>query len=69
MKLTTEEWDELCALKDAINYNPATVHYEKMEKFTKLMVKTLEGKGNPLDGVPVEQLSHKCPTVGSHAVY
>ncbi len=62
MELTTDEWTELCALKDAINYNPASVHYEKMERFAELMVRTLEGKGNPLDGVPVKQVSYSSPT-------
>jgi hypothetical protein len=47
-KLSKEEWDELVALKDAINFDPASVHYEKMERFTELMVRTLEGKGNPV---------------------
>jgi hypothetical protein len=42
--LTTEEWDELVALKDAITYAPQTVSAEKMEKFTELMVRSLEGK-------------------------
>jgi hypothetical protein len=50
--LTVEEWDELVALKNAINYNPASVHFEKMERFTELMVKSLEGKGDR----PVEQV-------------
>jgi hypothetical protein len=45
--LTKEEWDELVALKDAINTNPATVHPEKMEKFTELLVRSLEGKCDP----------------------
>lgn len=44
--LTIEEWNELVALKNAINYDPASVHYEKMERFTELMVRTLEGKGD-----------------------
>ena len=44
--LTKEEWDELFALKDAINTNPATVHPEKMEKFSELLVRSLEGKGD-----------------------
>lgn len=44
--LTKEEWDELVALKEAITYAPQTVSYEKMEKFSELMVRTLEGKGN-----------------------
>jgi len=46
VELTTEEWNELVALKDAINYNPSSVHYQKMERFTELMVRTLEGKGD-----------------------
>jgi hypothetical protein len=44
--LTNEEWDELVALKDAITYSPQTVSAEKMEKFTELMVRSLEGKGD-----------------------
>jgi hypothetical protein len=46
-QLTKEEWDELVALKKAINDNPATVHPEKMEKFTELLVRSLEGKCDP----------------------
>ena len=46
-ELTTEEWDELVALKEAINTNPATVHPDKMEKFTELLVRSLEGKCDP----------------------
>jgi hypothetical protein len=45
--LTTEEWDELVALKDAITYYPSSVSAEKMEKFAELMVRTLEGKCDP----------------------
>jgi hypothetical protein len=45
--LTTDEWDELVALKDAINHNPAAVHPEKMELFTELLVRSLEGKCDP----------------------
>jgi hypothetical protein len=45
-ELTTEEWEELVALKEAINYDPASVHFEKMERFTELMVRSLEGKGD-----------------------
>ena len=44
--LTTEEWNELVALKDAITYAPQTVSSEKMEKFAELMVRSLEGKGD-----------------------
>ena len=45
--LTQEEWDELVALKDAITYRPQSVSAEKMEKFTELMVLSLEGKCDP----------------------
>ncbi len=45
--LTQEEWNELVALKDAITYAPQTVSAKKMEKFTELMVRSLEGKCDP----------------------
>jgi hypothetical protein len=45
-ELSIDEWNELVALKNAITYSPQTVSYEKMEKFSELMVRTLEGKGN-----------------------
>jgi hypothetical protein len=44
--LTQEEWNELIALKDAIKYSPHTVSPEKMELFTELMVRSLQGKGD-----------------------
>ena len=44
--LSQEEWNELVALKDAITYAPQTVSAEKMEKFTELMVRSLEGKSD-----------------------
>ena len=44
--LSTEEWNELIALKEAIQYDPHTVSPHKMEKFTELMVRSLEGKGD-----------------------
>ena len=44
--LTQDEWNELVALKNAITYAPQTVSAEKMEKFTELMVRSLEGKGD-----------------------
>ena len=50
--LTNEEWDELVALKNAINDNPASVHYEKMERFTELMVRSLDGKFDLVNGRP-----------------
>lgn len=45
--LSKDEWNELVALKNAINDNPASVHPEKMELFTELMVRSLEGKCDP----------------------
>jgi hypothetical protein len=45
-ELSNDEWNELVALKNAINQNPASVNSEKMELFTALLVKTLEGKGD-----------------------
>jgi hypothetical protein len=44
--LTEEEWNELNALRVAINTNPASVHPEKQERFTELFVRSLEGKGD-----------------------
>lgn len=50
--LNDDEWNELVALKKAINDNPASVHYEKMERFAELMVRSLEGKYDPIHGLP-----------------
>mgnify|MGYP003325766236 CR=1 FL=1 len=46
-ELTKEEWNELDALRRAINYDPRTVSPEKMEKFSELLVRSLLGKGDP----------------------
>ena len=46
--LTNDEWNELVALKNAINFNPASVHPEKMELFTAFLVQSLEGKGDSI---------------------
>lgn len=51
-KLTKEEWEELTALKEAINYDPSTVTPDKMEKFTELFVRSLEERGG-YQSVPV----------------
>jgi len=45
-KMNQDNWNELMALKSAITYNPATVHPDKMEKFTELFVQTLLGKSD-----------------------
>lgn len=44
--LTDDEFEELKVLLKAINENPASVHYEKMERFAELMVRSLDGKGD-----------------------
>jgi hypothetical protein len=44
-KMDDKDWEELVALKSVISYNPASVHPDKMEKFTELLVKSLRGKG------------------------
>jgi hypothetical protein len=49
-QLTEEEWNELVALKEAINYSPYTVSASKMEKFSELMVRSLEGKSDLCNG-------------------
>lgn len=49
-QLTIEEWTELNALREAINYDPHTVCPQKMEKFTELFVRSLEGKGDFIEG-------------------
>lgn len=46
--LSKEEWNELNALREAINYNPSQVCPQKMEKFTELFVRSLYGKGNTM---------------------
>jgi hypothetical protein len=43
--LTPDEWEELFALKNAINDDPASVHFTKMERFTELMVRSLQERG------------------------
>lgn len=44
-QLSSEEWDELVALKNAINYNPATVSADKMELFSELLVRSFKEIG------------------------
>jgi len=43
--LTNEEWQELDALRKAINDNLASVHPKKLEEFTAYLVKSLKEKG------------------------
>lgn len=41
--MTDEEWNEMDVLRKAISEQPSTVSSEKMEKFTELFVKSLDG--------------------------
>jgi hypothetical protein len=43
--LTEEEFDEMTALKKAINQRPQAVVPEKMEAFTEYLVRSLRERG------------------------
>lgn len=47
-ELSASEWNELCALKRAIDDGPSFVAAHKMERFTELFVRTLHGKGDTI---------------------
>ncbi len=44
-KLTEKEWNEMVALKNAINERPQSVIPEKMEEFTEYLVRSLKEMG------------------------
>lgn len=44
-KLTDYEWNEMAALKNAINEYPHAVIPEKMEQFTEYFVRSLKENG------------------------
>ena len=44
-QLNKNEWDEMIALKNAINFNPATIHPDKQEEFTAYLVQSLRERG------------------------
>ena len=44
-KLTDAEWNEMDALRKAINQRPQSVVPEKMEAFTEYLVRSLREKG------------------------
>lgn len=44
-KLTDDEFNEMTALKNAINQMPQSVAPEKMEAFTEYLVRSLREKG------------------------
>lgn len=43
--LTQEEYDEMIALKNAINERPQSVIPEKLEEFTEYFVRSLKERG------------------------
>ena len=43
--LTDAEWNEMSALKNAINERPQSVVPEKLEEFTEYLVRSLREKG------------------------
>jgi hypothetical protein len=45
-QLTKQEFDEMIALKNAINEYPQTVVPEKMEEFSEYLVRSLKELGN-----------------------
>jgi hypothetical protein len=45
IKLTDTEYDEMVALKNAIDYNISQVAAEKMEKFSDYLVRSLKERG------------------------
>ena len=47
--MNQEEWDEMNALRKAITDNPASVHPDKQERFTELLVRSWPAMG---DGKP-----------------
>jgi len=44
-KLTQDEFNEMVALKNAINYSPSTISSNKMEEFTEMLVRSLKERG------------------------
>lgn len=46
--LSQAEWDEMCALKRAIDDGPAFMASHKMERFSELFVRSLYGKGDTM---------------------
>lgn len=43
--LTAEEWEEMVALKKAINNDITQVHQDKLEQFTEYFVRSLKERG------------------------
>jgi hypothetical protein len=45
--LDEQEWNELVHLKSEITVNPTALDADAMELFTELLVRSLQGKGDP----------------------
>ena len=45
VELSEEEWNELVALKNAINEYPQSVCPTRMERFTEYLVRSMKEKG------------------------
>lgn len=56
--ITPEEWSEMNALKLAINDNPASVHPDKMERFSELFVKSISKYSECIPS-SIDKTSHK----------
>lgn len=61
LPLSEEEWEEMCALKRAINDGPSCIAPQKMERFSELFVRTLHGKGDTM--LPATELPWQSPTL------
>lgn len=82
-ELTKEEWNEMAALKNAIDSYPATVSPQSMERFSSLFVRSLYGKGDDLNNSkvyttmseqhnsafnsPIEDLEESDPNIANRA--
>ena len=47
--MTNDDIYEMTAIKNAIETNPASVHFNKMEKFAELWVKQMKQQSETLD--------------------
>jgi len=45
-----QEWETLDAIRKELNQNLMAYDWSAQEKFTELFVKSLEGKGDPVQG-------------------
>ena len=51
--MTQEEWDEMNVLRKAMTDNLASVHPDKQERFTQLLIKSWPAQGeHPVDPEP-----------------